>query len=67
MKFDKKVMESGVVAAFSMVLAFTAVPANCVSTNSVLDSRTVELIAETTRKNWESEFITKARACRIRC
>ncbi len=61
MKFDKKVMESGVVAAFSMVLAFTAVPANCVSTNSVLDSRTVELIAETTRKNWESEFITKAK------
>lgn len=61
MKFDKKVMESGVVAAFSMVLAFTAVPANCVSTKSVLDSRTVELIAETTRKNWESEFITKVK------
>ncbi len=61
MKFDKKVMESGVVAAFSMVLAFTAIPANCVSTKSVLDSRTVELIAETTRKNWESEFITKAK------
>ena len=27
MKFDKKVMESGVVAAFSLVLAFSALPA----------------------------------------
>lgn len=59
MKFDKKVMESGVVAAFSMVLAFTAVPATCVSTKAVLNSRTVELLAETTRKSLENEIATK--------
>lgn len=61
MKFDKKVMESGVVVAFSVVMAFSAVPTTCISTMSVLDSRTVELIAETTRKNWEDEIVTKAK------
>ena len=45
MKFDKKVMESGVVAAFSLALAFSAVPVNAPA-YSVLDSQIVELTAE---------------------
>ncbi len=61
MKFDKKVMESGVVAAFSLVLAFSAVPAAGVSTEADLDSRTVELIAETTRKSYENVIATKVK------
>lgn len=59
MKFDKKVMESGVVAAFSLVLAFTAVPVTGMSTEADLDSRTVELTAETARKYFENEIATK--------
>lgn len=61
MKFDKKVMESGVVAAFSLVLAFTSVPAAGVSTEAGQDSRTVELTAETTGKNLENEIATKVK------
>lgn len=61
MKFDKKVMESGVVAAFTLVLAFTSVPAAGVSTEAGQDSRTVELTAETTGKNLENEIATKVK------
>lgn len=61
MKFDKKVMESGVVVAFSMVLAFTAVPAAGVSTEAGQDSRTVELEAETAERNLEDEIATKVK------
>ncbi len=56
MKFDKKVMESGVVAAFSLALAFTAVPVN-VPANADLDSQIVELTAEP--KENSSENLTK--------
>lgn len=61
MKFDKKVMESGVVVAFTMVLAFTAVPAAGVSTEAGQDSRTVELTAETTGRNLENAIATKVK------
>ncbi len=61
MKFDKKVMESGVVVAFTMVLAFTAVPAAGVSTEAGKDSRTVELAAETTERDLENVIATKIR------
>ncbi len=61
MKFDKKVMESGVVAAFSLVLAFTAVPVAGVSTEADLDSRTVELTTEAARKYFGNETATKVK------
>lgn len=44
MKFDKKVIESGAVAAFSLVLAFSAVPGPYVPANANSNSQTVELI-----------------------
>ena len=58
MKFDKKVMESGVVAAFSLALAFTAVPVN-VPANADSDSQIVELTAEP--KEDSNENVTKER------
>ncbi len=61
MKFDKKVMESGVVAAFSLVLALTAVPVTGVSTEADLDSRKVELTAEAARKYFANETATKVK------
>lgn len=61
MKFDKKVMESGVVAAFSLVLAFTAVPVTNVPTEADLDSRKVELTAEAARKYFGNETATKVK------
>ncbi len=61
MKFDKKVMESGVVAAFSLVLAFTAVPVTNVPTEADLDSRKVELTAEEARKYFGNETATKVK------
>lgn len=61
MKFDKKVMESGVVAAFSLVLAFTAVPVTGVPTEADLDSRTVELTAEAARKYFGNGTATKVK------
>ncbi|NBH15520.1 spore cortex-lytic protein [Lachnospiraceae bacterium] len=53
MKFDKKVMESGVVAAFSLALAFTAVPVY-VPASADLDSQIVELIAEPKEESIEN-------------
>lgn len=61
MKFDKKVMESGVVAAFSLVLAFTAVPVTNVPTEADLDSRKVEFTAEAARKYFGNETATKVK------
>lgn len=61
MKFDKKVMESGVVVAFTMVLAFTAVPAAGVSSEAGQDSRTVELTAETAERELENVTATKVK------
>ncbi len=61
MKFDKKVMESGVVAAFSLVLAFSAVPTAGGSMEADLDSRKVELTAETARKSYENVIATKVK------
>ena len=61
MKFDKKVMESGVVAAFSLVLAFSALPAAGGSTEADLNSRNVELIAETTGKSYRNVVATKVK------
>lgn len=61
MKFDKKVMESGVVAAFSLVLAFTAVPVTGVSTEADVDSRKVELTAEAARKYFANEKATRVK------
>lgn len=60
MKFDKKVMESGIVAAFTLVLAFSTVPAANVSTKAVPDSQKVELTAEPT-ENDENEIVTKVK------
>lgn len=67
MKFDKKVMESGVVAAFSLALAFTAVPVN-VPASADSDSQIVELTAEpkedsnenVTKKKRESQVVATA-------
>ncbi len=61
MKFDKKVMESGVVAAFSLVLAFSALPAAGGSTEADLNSRNVELIAETAGKSYRNVVATKVK------
>ena len=61
MKFDKKVMESGVVAAFSLVLAFSALPAAGGSTEADLNSRNVELIAETVGKSYRNVVATKVK------
>ncbi|MCI8299287.1 MAG: SH3 domain-containing protein [Lachnospiraceae bacterium] len=58
MKFDKKVMESGVVAAFSLALAFTAVPVY-VPANADIDSQIIELTAEPTENR--NENVTKQR------
>lgn len=46
MKFDKKVMESGMVAAFTLALAFSAMPVSNVPANANSDSQTVELTEE---------------------
>ena len=61
MRFDKKVMESGVVAAFSLVLAFSALPTVGGSTEADLDSRKVELIAETAGKSYRNVVATKVK------
>ena len=57
MKFDKKVMESGVVAAFSLARAFTAVPVY-VPANADIDSQIIELTAEPTENR--NENVTKS-------
>ena len=46
MKFDKKVMESGMVAAFTLALAFSAMPVSNAPANANSDSQTVELTEE---------------------
>ena len=61
LKFVKKVMESGVVAAFSLVLAFSALPAAGGSTEADLNSRNVELIAETAGKSYRNVVATKVK------
>ncbi len=58
MKFDKRILESGIVAAFSLVLTLTSVPASHASTKTDPENRIVELAAAPTEKIGE-ELVTK--------
>ena len=59
MKFDKKVMESGIVAAFSLVMALSSVCTTNVTTQAAKDSQAVELTAEPNSEREEKEVATK--------
>lgn len=59
MKFDKKVMESGIVAAFTLILTLTSVCTTNVTTQAVPDSQAVELTAEPISEYEEKEVATK--------
>lgn len=60
MKFDKKLMESGIVAAFSLALTVSTVCGTS-ATSQVPDSQEVELSAEPVEFNDELEAATKIR------
>ena len=60
MKFDKKLMESGIVAAFSLALTVSTV-CGTNATSQVPDSQEVELSAEPVEFNDELVAATKIR------
>ena len=58
MKFDKKVLGSGFVAAFSLFLTVASVSGDHVTTKTEPDSQTVELTAEPIPKSNKIELVS---------